>query len=58
MMGYLLLSDAAHFKAIGEEAGESRIWAGIHYRSDLTVGLTLGRAVTAKVIERAQGDGA
>ena len=57
MMGYLFPSDAAHFKAMGEEAGESRIWAGIHYRSDNTVGLTLGRAVTAKVVERAQGDG-
>jgi membrane-associated phospholipid phosphatase len=57
ILGYLFPSDASHFKAMGEEAGESRIWAGIHYRSDVEVGLALGRAVAQKVIERAQTDG-
>jgi membrane-associated phospholipid phosphatase len=39
-----------HDKA--DEAGMSRMWARIHYPSDIEVGLNLGRAVAQKVIER------
>jgi membrane-associated phospholipid phosphatase len=50
--------DAAFFEAQSREGAESRIWAGIHFRSDIEVGLALGRAVVEKVIERARNDGA
>ena len=43
--------------ALGNEAGESRLWAGIHFRSDIDTGLALGRAVAKLVIERAEKDG-
>ncbi len=36
----------------------SRMWAGIHYRSDIEAGLKLGRQVADLVIERAKSDGA
>ena len=57
ILGYLFPRDAAALAALGEEAGESRIWAGIHYRADVTAGAALGRAVAEKVIARAQNDG-
>ena len=39
------------------EAAESRIWAGIHYRSDVTAGLAVGRKVGDLIMERAAQDG-
>lgn len=47
--------------AIGQSAlehKESRIWAGQNVRSDLVAGDVIGRAVAAKVLERARADGA
>ena len=58
VMAYLFPRDAATFRWAGEEFGETRLWAGIHFRSDIEAGFAIGRAVAAKVIERAKGDGA
>ena len=57
MLGYLFPADAARLTAMADTAGESRLWAGIHFRSDITAGDALGRAVAGKVIEHAQADG-
>jgi membrane-associated phospholipid phosphatase len=57
VLGYLFPRDADYFTAQAREAGESRLWAGIHFRSDIEAGLSIGRAVGQKVIERAQQDG-
>ena len=57
VFGYLFPRDADYFTALAQEAGESRLWAGIHFRSDIEAGLEIGRAVAQKVIERAQNDG-
>jgi membrane-associated phospholipid phosphatase len=57
ILGYLFPRDAATLAALAEEANESRIWAGIHYRSDTVAGAALGRAVAGKVIDRARKDG-
>jgi membrane-associated phospholipid phosphatase len=57
ILGYLFPRDTAKLAALGEEAAESRIWAGIHYRSDTVAGTALGRAVANKVIDRARKDG-
>jgi membrane-associated phospholipid phosphatase len=37
------------FTAIGEEAGLSRLYAGIHYMESITAGLVQGRKVTASI---------
>lgn len=58
MMGYLFPREAARYQTLVDVIGESRIHAGIHFRSDITVGLDLAKAVTAKVIEHAMNDGA
>jgi membrane-associated phospholipid phosphatase len=39
------------------EAVESRLWSGIHFRSDIDVGLAIGRKVGDLVMERAAADG-
>jgi hypothetical protein len=45
-------SDRERILAIGKEAGESRIWAGIHYRFDVEAGEALGHKVADKVLAR------
>lgn len=58
VLGYLFRRDADALAAMGEQAAESRIWAGIHYRSDIDAGRQLAIGVAGKVIERAKQDGA
>jgi hypothetical protein len=57
MLAYLLPRDAEFFKGLAKEAAESRVWAGIHYRSDLVAGLAQADAVAGLIIERAESDG-
>lgn len=57
MLSYLFPRDESYFHALALEAGESRIWAGIHYRFDAEAGLALSHDVGKKVIERAKNDG-
>jgi hypothetical protein len=58
VLEYLFPRDAADFAALGERAGESRIWAGIHYRSDINAGRQVAIGVSDKVVARAKQDGA
>lgn len=57
VLGYLFPRDAQELNAIADAAGESRILAGIHFRSDVDAGLKLGRDVAQKVVEWAEKDG-
>lgn len=57
MLAYLFPSDAAYLNRQGDEAGMSRLWAGIHFRSDIDSGLKLGRAVADLVVQHAERDG-
>jgi membrane-associated phospholipid phosphatase len=58
VLAYLFPSHAEFIRGVGKEAGDSRIWAGIHYQMDNQAGATLGKAVAGKFIERAKTDGA
>jgi membrane-associated phospholipid phosphatase len=49
----LFPAEAESIHALADEAGMSRMWAGIHYPSDIEIGLVLGRAVATKVVEHA-----
>jgi hypothetical protein len=42
---------------MGKEAGDSRIWAGIHYQMDIDAGVTLGMHVARRFIAWAENDG-
>jgi hypothetical protein len=57
LLGYLFPREAEHYRRIGEEIGLSRMWAGIHYRSDIETGWEMGRKLLQKVVERAESDG-
>ncbi|MFN8490226.1 MAG: phosphatase PAP2 family protein [Caldilineaceae bacterium] len=57
ILAYLFPDHAATFAAQAEEAGRTRVMAGVQYPSDVAAGLDLGRTVAAKVIERAKTDG-
>ncbi len=57
LLAYLFPRDAEFFKRLAEEAGESRLWAGIHYRSDLVSGFAQADAVARLIIELAENDG-
>ena len=57
VMAYFFPLEAAYFDGLAKQFGESRLWAGIHFRSDIDAGYAIGRAVGQKVIERAKADG-
>jgi membrane-associated phospholipid phosphatase len=57
MLAYLFPLHADFIRALGKEAGDSRIWAGIHYQIDNESGGQLGRSVAQKFITWANGDG-
>lgn len=57
VIGSLFPDFSDTMEARSAEAAESRIWAGIHFRSDVTAGLTMGRAVGDLVMARAAQDG-
>jgi hypothetical protein len=57
VLAYLFPRERARYEAWAQEFGESRLWAGIHFRSDLTSGWEIGRAVGDAVVARAKADG-
>ena len=57
MLTYLFPRDAEFFTALAHEASDSRLWAAVHYRSDLVAGLAQSEAVARLIIERAKVDG-
>jgi membrane-associated phospholipid phosphatase len=57
ILAYLFPSRADDIRALGKEAGDSRIWAGIHYQIDNESGVQLGRSVAQKFIAWANSDG-
>jgi hypothetical protein len=52
VIGHLFPRDAQMLKDMADQAGESRIWAGIHFRSDVEGGRTVARNVADLVIAR------
>jgi membrane-associated phospholipid phosphatase len=57
VLSYLFPGNAQAFSDMAEQAGNSFVYAGVQYPSDVSAGLALGQAVAAGVIERAQHDG-
>jgi membrane-associated phospholipid phosphatase len=57
ILAYLFPRDATSINVLADDFAMSRLWAGIHYRTDIVVGLQLGRQVAAQVINRANADG-
>jgi hypothetical protein len=57
VLAYLFPTRAEFIRKVGKEAGDSRIWAGIHYEMDNQAGVELGKAVAQKFVEWAKADG-
>jgi hypothetical protein len=58
ILGALFPQDAEYFTRMADAESWSRLWAGIHFRSDIEAGRELGHNVGNAVVERASGDGA
>lgn len=57
VLGYIIPAKANAYNAMAEEASNSRLYGGIHYRSDCEVGLAQGKKVGNFAIARGQSDG-
>lgn len=55
VLAHVFTRDRERILALGKEAAEARIWAGIHFRFDIDAGQEIGRRVGEKVIARAFG---
>jgi membrane-associated phospholipid phosphatase len=56
VLGRLFPRESAYFNGLAKQAGEARIMGGIHYRSDCTVGQTMGQQIADVVLARARFD--
>ena len=57
VLGAFFPADATALAAQADEAAVSRLYGGIHWRSDNEVGLEVGRRIGQLAVERAEGDG-
>ncbi len=57
VLAYFLPAEAQSFQTMAEQAGWSRVQAGLQYPSDYDAGLALGRRVAEQVIAKARADG-
>lgn len=58
ILGHIVPSRKDAYEAMSMEAALSRLYGGIHYRSDCEVGLTVGQAIGNFAVQRALTDGA
>jgi membrane-associated phospholipid phosphatase len=58
VLSYLFPSERETFEALKEEASISRLYGGIHYRSDLEEGKAHGKRIAGYTLRFAQTDGA
>jgi hypothetical protein len=58
VLGHLFPRESTRYLGWAREFGDTRIWSGIHFRSDVEAGWELGRRVGTAVVERAHHDGA
>ncbi|MCC6456266.1 MAG: phosphatase PAP2 family protein [Caldilineaceae bacterium] len=54
VLGSFFPADAEAIMKVAEETGNSRMWAGIHFQSDVDAGFALGKSVGELVVERAE----
>ena len=58
ILSHIVPSQAEKYQSQAKEASMSRIYGGLHYRSDCEIGLTVGGNVGAFAVSRAKTDGA
>jgi hypothetical protein len=58
VLGHIIPERKSAYEAMAVEASLSRLYGGIHYRSDCEVGLEVGKKIGNYAIQRAVADGA
>lgn len=58
VLSYIIPERKTAYEAMAKEASLSRMYGGIHYRTDCEVGLVVGNNVGAYAVTRGQADGA
>lgn len=58
ILTYMFPTGGASFASMRDEAGISRLYGGIHYRSDIEAGKAHGERIAGYTLRFAQGDGA
>lgn len=58
VLSYLFPQQTEYFNAQAKEASESRLMGGIHYRSDIEMGMEHGEVIGGYTVSYAQTDGA
>lgn len=58
ILGHIIPSRAGDYDAMAKDASMSRMYGGLHFRTDCEVGLTVGKNVGNYAIQRAVTDGA
>jgi membrane-associated phospholipid phosphatase len=58
ILSYIAPENAVKYNAMAAEASLSRMFGGIHYRSDCEVGLAVGNNIGKYAVQRGQTDGA
>lgn len=58
ILSHIIPERAADYQAMAQEASLSRMYGGIHFRSDCEVGLTVGKKIGDYAVTRATVDGA
>lgn len=57
-LAYIIPERSSEYHRMAIEASMSRVYGGIHYRSDCEIGVTVGNNVGEYAVERARTDGA
>ena len=58
LLGHVNPSRANDYMTMADEASKSRLYGAIHYRSDIEVGMEMGKKIGGKAVDRAKTDGA
>ena len=58
ILGHINAARSNDYMAMADEASKSRLYGAIHFRSDIEVGMQMGKAIGQKAIMRAKTDGA
>ncbi len=58
VLDYIIPENASKYDALAQEASLSRIYAGIHYRSDCSIGMQVGKNIGNYAVQRGNTDGA
>lgn len=57
-LSHVVPDRASAYMEMAQEASLSRLYGAIHYRSDIEVGMTMGKTIGNKAVDRAKTDGA